>query len=248
MLVRSILIVSVSSILLVGCSGLIETTRKTLNGDDSKRKSVKKEERKFVSKDQYDDLLAKYKNLNDKYQGLKEERLTNNQKSYDQLDELVSSGGSQASAMPKSAAPTGQIESIDVFGGNGASAKPKTSTPGQASDNSNFEDDLSYYKKSLALMENRKLDEALKVFQYLENSKSNQIMVRAKRYIGDIYLDKKQFDLALQVYESIIRKHAFSGSVIHALKKAAICSDRLGLTDKKLKYESILRDFFEVQV
>ena len=219
----------------VGCSGLVESTRKNLLGDKSPRNKVKQQP-KWVSKEQYDDLLSKYKNLNDKYQNLKEERLTN-KKSFDQLDEMAAS-------------KTKNTEAIDVFGDKGLAKKtaPVAASSKVSINKNKFEEELDYYLKGVALLENGKNDEAFKVFQFVEASKVKQLRVRAKKKIGDHYLTKKQYDLALQVYESIIREYAFSGLVIPSLSSAVECTKQLGLTDKKLKYESILRDFFEVQV
>ena len=107
---------------------------------------------------------------------------------------------------------------------------------------------MDYYKKAVALNTNGKSEEALKIFQFLEKSNSRQIKIRSKRYIGDIYFAGKQYDLALQVYEDMIRKNAFSGSTLKALGSAAKCAEQLGLTDKKAQYESLLQDVFETQV
>ena len=53
-----------------------------------------------------------------------------------------------------------------------------------------MEEELDYYKKAIALKENQKNDEALKIFQFLEKSNSRQLRVRAKKNIGNIYLAK----------------------------------------------------------
>ena len=99
----------------------------------------------------------------------------------------------------------------------------------------------------MALKANGKDDEALKILQYLERSSTEQVRVRARAQIGDIYMEKGQFDLALQVYETMITSDAFSGKILTALKKAVVCCDRLNLTQKKMKYQSILEDFFEIE-
>ena len=91
------------------------------------------------------------------------------------------------------------------------------------------------------------IDEALKILQYLERSPTDQVRVRARSQIGDIYMIKGQYDLALQVYETMITNDAFSGKILTALKKAVVCCDRLNLTQKKMKYQSILQDFFEIE-
>lgn len=214
--------------LTLSCSSFVESTRKSLLGDQSPRKSIKKEV-KWVSKGQYDDLMVKYKTLNDKYENLKEERLSS-KSGFDQISEL---------AKAKS------TETVDVFDGNNASSKLKISN---TSNSSNIEEEVSYYKKAVALRANGKNDEALKLFQFLENSTVDQLKVRAKAHIGDIYFSKNQYDLALQVFEDIIRNHAFSSSVLGALKHAVVCSSELGLSDKKAQYESLLKDVFGMQV
>jgi len=212
------------------CSGLVESTRKNLLGDDSPRE-VKSKEAKWVSKAQYDDLMAKYKTVNEKYEKLKDDKYSQAGSGFNQVDEL---------------SKTNNDETVDVFGKDGIANKTpeKKLTVNQTS----MEEELDYYKKAVALKSNDKLEEALKIFQFLEKSNSKQIQIRSKRYIGDIYLSGKQYDLALQVYENMIRENAFSGSTLSALRNAAQCAEQLGLTDKKAQYESLLRDVFETQV
>lgn len=220
------------------CSSLVESTRKSLLGSDTPRESS--QEVKWVSKAQYDALMDKYKNLSDRYEKLKDESLHGSKAGYSQVDELAGANG-------------GKSETVDVFAENGladqASKTPvpapvapkKTLTPNE------MEQELQYFKKALALQLNGKADEALKIFQYLERSSTEQVRVRARAHIGDIYMQQGQYDLALQVYEKMIHNDAFSGKVLDALKGAIACSDKLNLTQKKMKYESILRDFFEIE-
>ena len=222
----AIIPLTVISSLLPGCSSLVDSTRKSLLEGDKPQKT--KQEVKWVSKDQYDKLMERYKSLSDRYEALKEESLEK-RKGFDQANELAQ----------------GSTETIDVF-------KEDDQAGTQVALSDKVEADvgqqLAYYKKGLALKQNGRIDEALRIFQFLEKSPTKQISVRAKKHIGEIYFSKKQYDLSLQVYESIIRKNSYSGIVITALEYAAKCSEKLGLQDKQAQYESILRDFFEVRV
>lgn len=226
-------IIALSSILILfsSCSSLVESTRRSLLGEETPRKA--KKQVKWVSKAQYDDLLNRYKNLKDNYDKLKDEKI-NSQGNYSQMDEMAAN----------------KTETIDVFSKGGLANQVANSNDSKVElqnlNQNDVNDELKVYKKGVALKQNGKVDESLKVFQYLERSNSQQIRVRAKSHIGGIYMDKSQFDLALQVHENIITNYAFSSKVIDSLKNAIVCCDRLGLTDKKLKYQSILRDFFEI--
>ncbi len=207
----------------VSCSSWVESTRKNLLEDDSPRKV--NQEVKWVSRQQYDDLMEKYKGLNTKYENLKSEKLTQNM-----------------GANPNNIS----TESIDVFGKDGIASTPAKATKPITVDDAMKEIDL--YKKAVNLKESGKAGESLEIFQFLEKSSMPQVAVRARKHIGEIYFGQKKYDLALQVFESIIRQNSFSSAVIDALNYAGKCSGQLGLTDKQLKYESILKDFFEIRV
>jgi TolA-binding protein len=229
-------LVIISLTILASCSSLVESTRKSLIGDDKPRTKKKKETR-WVSRDQYDDLMIKFKTLSGRYEKLREQNL-HSKPSFDQIGEMA---GKQSS------------ETVDVFGKNGlanhSSQKAQaTKIPQFNLNTASVEDELSYYKKAKILFQNGKVDEALKLFQFLEKSNSKQIMIRAKREIGNIYYQKNKYDLALQVYEEIIRRHGFSSSVLHSLKNAMNCARQLGLSEKQAQYYSLLRDVFEVRV
>lgn len=175
----AIIPLTVISSLLPGCSSLVDSTRKSLLEGDKPQKT--KQEVKWVSKDQYDKLMERYKSLSDRYEALKEESLEK-RKGFDQANELAQ----------------GSTETIDVF-------KEDDQAGTQVALSDKVEADvgqqLAYYKKGLALKQNGRIDEALKIFQFLEKSPTKQISVRAKKHIGEIYFSKKQFDLSLQVYE-----------------------------------------------
>jgi tetratricopeptide (TPR) repeat protein len=230
----SLMIISLT--ILASCSSLVESTRKSLLGDDKPRVEKKKKENRWVSRDQYDDLMVKYKSLSNRYEKLREQNL-HSKPSFDHIGEMAKGSSS---------------ETVDVFGKNGLanqnSNKQSAPRPQFNLNTNGVEDELSYYKKAKILFQNGKVDEALKLFQFLEKSNSKQIMIRAKREIGNIYFQKNQFDLALQVYEGIIRRHSFSSSVLNALKNAVNCAKQLGLTEKQAQYYSLLRDVFEVRV
>lgn len=208
------------------CSNLVETTRESLLGDKKKRQSPKKDV-KWVSKAQYDDLMVKYKDLSQRYENLKENK-------------TVSSTSQMAD------------ETIDVFAEANKQMKKQQPTrpkaPAVKIDVEKVDQEIEYYKKAKILYANGKVDEALKIFQRLEKAASRQIQVRSKEKIADIFFSKAQYDLALQLYEAIIRQYAFSGRVLPALKKAVQCSEKLGLMDKKERYYSLLTEGFKEQV
>ncbi len=225
---------------LSSCSSFIDSTRKMVGADDHHKK---KKQVKWVSKAQHDDLIVKYKNLSEKYERLKDEKLTSPQ-GYNQLDEI------SAPSMP-AAEPSIKDDTVDVFGKGGLANQvanaPKAVPVAETQATSEIDQELKTYKKAIALRIRGKEQDALKIFQLLERSRTKQIRVRSRLNIGEIYLKHRQYDLALQVFENMIFKDSFSGKVLEALKGAIACSENLGLNEKKDKYQSILVDFFGIQ-
>jgi tetratricopeptide (TPR) repeat protein len=211
----------------------MESSRKMISDDEAKQnKSRVTKKSKWVSQVQYDDLLAKYKNISEKYDKLKETKIDRNT-GFSQADEMTNDLSSNASA-----------DTVDVFGKNGIAREVENTLNNVSSSTVDVGRELKTYKKAVALRENGKADESLKIFQFLERSSNKQIKVRSRVQIGQIYLDKKQFDLALQVFEKVITENAFSGKVLVALTGAVDSCAGLNLTDKKLRYQSMLTDFF----
>jgi tetratricopeptide (TPR) repeat protein len=216
-----------------GCSSLMESTRKMISDGESKQ-SIKRVQKKskWVSQTQYDDLLAKYKNVSEKYDKLKETKVNDNR------------GFSQSDEMAKELSVNSSTDTVDVFGKNGIAREVENTLNSISSSTVDVGRELKTYKKAVALRDNGKSDESLKIFQFLERSNNKQIKVRSRIQIGQIYLEKKQFDLALQVFEKVITENAFSGKVLVALSGAVDSCAGLDLTDKKLRYQSMLTDFF----
>jgi len=108
-----------------------------------------------------------------------------------------------------------------------------------------IDDQISKLRDSQELIKANKFEAALTLLKELEGSKEKQIVVRSKMMLGDLLFNQGEYDLASQVYEEIINKHAFSGFVIKALGKLIVCSEKLKQEQKQAKYYSLLHDFFE---
>src|SRR5690606_29406396 len=105
------------------------------------------------------------------------------------------------------------------------------------------ESQLSLFRRGLALKTTNP-GEATKIFQQLETQAVSPVQVRAKYQIGEMLLGRGQYDLALQVFEDIIHKHAESGVVLDALRGAVMATEQLGIPNKKEQYASMLNDVF----
>lgn len=209
---------------LSSCSTFLESTRTLVGEGPDQAQGKSHAEAKWVSSKKYDDLQREY------------ERLA---QAYDQLK-------NQTAGEPQ--APV--AETVDVFAQNGLADKAAVSQtvalePVKAS---NAQEEIELFKKGKTLLANGNQSESLRIFQYLEQSQTEQVRVQAKTELGTIYLSQEQFDLALQVFDSIIRQDAFSSQTLIALEKALLCCEKLGLEQKRVKYQSILKDFFEINV
>lgn len=216
-----------STILLAFCSSCswYRDLERSLVEDDEKK--GQKRSARAVPREQYDQLLVKYEELSNKYEKLKE-----NPSGQSLVDELQNTQGENF-ATPSANAET---ETVNIF------PTGNTVSPQLPAD---VESQLNLYRRGVALKASNP-GEATKIFQQLEEQASPAIQVRAKFQVGELLYARQQFDLALQVFEDIITKQAHSGVVIDALKYAVVCTEKLGIQNKRDQYTSMLNDVFEV--
>lgn len=220
---KSALLPILALIVLNSCSWYRDIERSLVADDEKKSKNSR-----AVSRQQYDQLLVKYEELSKKYETLKEG--PNKQPSL--VDELQKTSG-------------------ENFANNSSNAETVDAFPNQvviSTDNvpSDIESQLTLYRKAVS-MKGSNAGEATKIFQQLETAGVPAIKVRSKLQIGELLFAKGQHDLALQVFEDIINKNAHSGIVLDALKLAVVCTDKLGIQDKKDQYASMINDVFEAK-
>lgn len=178
-----------------------------------------------VSREQYDQLLVKYEELSKKYEQLKEGKPAGQSSLVDELQMAPASKNLET-------------ETVDIFASQAPATAPVLDVP------KDVESQLALYRRGLALKTSNP-GEATKIFQQLENQGIPAVKARAKLQIGEMLFQKKQYDLALQVFEDIIGRHAHSGVILDALRYAAVASDKLGINTKKEQYASMLNDVFE---
>lgn len=216
--------------IIASCS-LLENARKPLD---------QKPSGKTVPREQYDKLMKSYVELSKKHQ------LLTGKSSNESQETKIEKNSNDNDSRPEGL--DANIDSVDVFAevnkAQNSNTKNDTmpASPMNASAMTNKEVDL--LKRALALKSSGKSDQALKIFQALETSTVIQVKVRAKYYLGEILLEKKQYDLAMQAFEGIVTNYAFSGLVVDSLRHLVTCTDQLGIVDKKQKYLLMLRDVF----
>ncbi|MBF0359977.1 MAG: hypothetical protein HQK49_03155 [Oligoflexia bacterium] len=119
---------------------------------------------------------------------------------------------------------------------------PSTSSL-SSSEDAKLENEIAELTRALEVLGKRQYGSAMKILQNVENSKFKQVKVRAKFYIGEILLLQKEYDLAMQSYDEIINKYAYSSVTLRALERGALCAKKLSLKDKYERYNSLIRIF-----
>ncbi|MFZ4712175.1 MAG: tetratricopeptide repeat protein [Bacteriovoracaceae bacterium] len=212
------------------------------------RQMKEEEEPEMVPRAQYDALMTKFTELEKK---VATQAPAATPKADDLVSELEKTAMKDNESME---AKSTLMETVDVFDAKGTSVVT-TSLPGKSGEMSetnmsnsgvsNIESEITELKKAMGMAGAGKFDQATKMLQSLSKSSNNkQVQVRAKFGTGEVFLAQKEYDLALQVYEDIINHNVYSGLVLNALKRAITCSEKLNLTDKKARYESLLKDVF----
>jgi predicted negative regulator of RcsB-dependent stress response len=230
---------------LVSCSYL--TTRKSLFGDSDKEGGTE-----MVPKSQYDTLMKKYemvlKQKRDSHINSDTERVpVIDQDAYAQKrpDDMVN----ELNRLEKNNTKADLAETVDVFSKDSIPKSKGVSTVINPAvldyDNMNIGKQIAQFRNAKALLTQNKHDAALSELKILEGSKLRQIAVRAKFNIGELLFKQGEFDLAMQIYEEILQKDAFSGLVLKTLGRLIVCSTKLKLKKKEEQYYSVLHDFFE---
>lgn len=229
--------------LLVGqlssCSWMTERT--SLFGEDAEQKA-KAEPLQMVPKEQYDQLLNKYETLIGQVKNAEQAKRESVEKPFEGSDpsEIVNQ-------LSKVQPPSDLAETVDVFSEQKKMVDQNEAMLGKVSNvvsDNVVENQIVRLRKGIELVAQNRFDQALTTFKDLEQSPVEQIQVRAKFYLGEILFMQNEYDLAMQVFEEIISKHAFSGVVIKSLGRLIVCTEKLKLDKKKEKYYSILHDFF----
>lgn len=230
---NSSLLLFASLVTLSSCSWYRDLERSLVEDEEkqSKRSS------RMVSRAQYDQLLVKYEELSKKYEQLKEKPSGAQSSLVDELQKTQSENFAQPSG-------NAETETVNVFAPQGSAATPAVITNLEVP--TDVESQIGLYRRGLALKASNQA-EAMKIFQQLETKAIPSVKVRAKYQIGELMMAKGQHDLALQVFEDIINKNADSGVVIDALKGAALAAEKLGVSNKKEQYASMLNDVFGAQ-
>lgn len=229
---------------LASCSWV--TSRRSLFGGDDAEKSGG-DAVATVPKSQFEALNKKYEAL------LKERQMENVQGGdANQMMNQMESNKDPSDVVDQISKVKGSndlAETVDVFeqtkGRSSQAALPVKAMSTGEIDGALIEDHITKVRKAEKLVAQNKYDASINLIKELEKSPVRQVVVRAKFLMGEILFGQGEYDLALQVFEEILEKHAFSGLVIKTLGRLIVCSDKLKLAGKQEKYYSILHDFFE---
>jgi tetratricopeptide (TPR) repeat protein len=232
----------ISSVILIlsGCGAL---ERRNQNSEQAEKNQVQEP----VSSEQHELLKQKYDELAKRYSLLQQEFQSSKGSSPSILEDLNQNARDQSDEKGDDLA-----ETVDVFASQQRKRENNnslsSSSPRISSDNIDpdlIEEQIHILRKIQSLVNQNKFNDALNEIKKIEDSAIRQISVRAKFYLGEVLFAQEQYDLAMQVYEEIIKENAFSGVVIKTLGRLIVCSESLKLDKKRDAYYSILHDFFE---
>ncbi len=223
------ILISYSSIFLLLSSCSLFSTRDVVGVPGKEKKA---ERPAVVPKKQYDELLEKYQALLRRNRQLEGEELP---------QDVV---GKSEEKLPKLA------ETVDVFTKQleqAPESKTKNSKPSisPSFSSKDLSAQVGELKRVIQLINQNHLNEASQLLKGLENSRYRQIIVRVKFYMGEVLFRQGEFDLAMQMFEEVINRYAFSGIVLKTLGRLIVCSEKLKLKKKYDLYYSILHDFFK---
>ena len=226
------------SLLFISCSQ-IEKFKKSFKKDSQEENSP---QHQMVSQVQYEQLLAKYEELENNYLKLK-----NNSSVHESLNKNINSKDAQQSSNHFLSKNSSSLETVDVFQDDLFNPEDKSQKNSSILIPPQIKLQIQIFRRAVSLLKDDQ-EEAIKIFQQLELKAIHPIKVRAKYELAQIFETKGQYDLALQIYEDIIHEHASSGVVLWALEGAVKLSEKLGIMNKRDLYGSMLKDIFEEKI
>lgn len=233
-------VLSLSLVLsLSSCSWI--SSKRSLFGDDRETKDeVRSAKLQSVPKEQYEQLQKKYNELLAKTKNLPVQQQEEPKMAPEDIVNQLNQANENSDL----------VETVDVFGGDPIPKKINSIDTREVVAQVNvpaseIESQIIKLERAQVLTGQNKFDQSLTILKELENSNVRQVKVRAKYEIGELLFIQGEYDLAMQVFEEIIHREAFSGVVLKVLGRLIVCSDKLKLSKKKQKYYSILHDFFE---
>jgi len=207
---------------------------------------------KAISNEQYNDLLHKYDSLRrEREAGMMGKDTRALVSDLGNVPDFREDRSDQQIAAPIYQNHTSTLaDTVDVFAEDGPGTKePSVVELGKLNEPDRFpvsvNTEIKQFQSAQKAMQSGDANQAMKMYKILEKSNNHQLKVRAKYNIAEILFDQKDYDLAMQAYEEIIKSHAFSGFVIKSLGRLIVCAENLKMKEKKDKYYSILHDFFE---
>ena len=106
-----------------------------------------------------------------------------------------------------------------------------------------IQEQLDIYNRAKELFRQKQYDTASLELKKINQSSIRQIQVHARFLAGEIMFETGEYDLAMQIYEEILKSNAFSGLVIKSIERLVVCSEKLKLKEKKERYHSLLKTF-----
>jgi TolA-binding protein len=198
-----------------------------------------------VPREQYEELVKQHQDLMQRHQLLQQEWQSSKQ------DPQLLGELRLAKETPELA------ETVDVFSGKTTPQIKPSSAPALASsrpvidsaelDPAMVEEHILILRNSSAMLAENRYDQALREIRIIENSPIRQIRARAKYNLGEVLFQQGEFDLAMQIFEDVIKTEAFSGIVLKTLGRLIVCSEKLNQEQKRETYFSMFHDFFEQQ-
>lgn len=210
-------------------------------------KKAQSDDQQAVSYEQHELLKQKYEELAKRYSLLQQELESSENSRPNILNDLNETKDQTNDPKTEDLA-----ETVDVFATQQkkreTKSRPVSSRPRITSEDIDpdlIEEQIQMIRKIEALVGQNRFNDALNEIKKIEDSPIRQINVRAKFNLGEVLFAQEQYDLAMQIYEEIIKEDAFSGVVIKTLGRLIVCSENLKLDKKRDTYYSILHDFFE---